>query len=248
MEGSFSIGIRDGTANCEAGCAIEARHTDHKCWAAAPLFVTRLWIKRDRHEFTLQWNIAPHHQTSFPTTLPQLSSPPNAFGELAAMRSSMRCRPRIGREAAAGVIVICELFPEISTITADPTAIPRDSTIDFGSRTPWLFPQRCNVVFMRGSIATGYPQASGKFFAPPATQPQRGWVTAAANLPARPTQPRWGWLSFAGRRPRVGPRGPTLGCGTQPHWGCAQSNREIQEVTTGIVTRSGAPLMRLGQV
>jgi len=166
MEGSLPIGIRDGTANCEACCAIEARHTDHKGWAAALLFVTRLWIKRDRHEFTLQWNIATHHQTSFPTTLPQLSSPPNAFGELAAMRSSMRCRPRIGRDTAVGVIVICELSLEISTITEDPTAIPRDSTIAFGSRTPWLFPQRCNVVFMQGSIARGYTWSRGKFFGP----------------------------------------------------------------------------------
>ena len=128
------------------------------------MFVARLWIKGDRHEFTLQGNIATHHQTSFPTTLPQLSSPPNAFGELAAMRSSMRCRPRIGRETVVGVIVICELSLEISTITEAPTVIPRESTIDFGSRTPWLFPQRCNVVFMRGSIARGYTRSNGKFF------------------------------------------------------------------------------------
>ena len=82
------------------------------------------------------------------------------------MRSSMRCRPRIGRETAVGVIVICELSLEISTITEAPTVIPRESTIDFGSRTPWLFHQRCNVVFMRGSIARGYTRSNGKFFGP----------------------------------------------------------------------------------
>jgi len=69
------------------------------------------------------------------------------------MRSSMRYRPLIGRDAAVGVIVICELSLEIFTITEAPTAIPKDSTIDFGSRTPWLFPQRCKVVFMRGEYS-----------------------------------------------------------------------------------------------
>ena len=162
MEGCLAIRICDGAADGEAGCAVEARHTDHKCRAAAFLFMARLRIKRDRHEITLQWNMTPHHQTSLPTTLPQLSSPPNAFGELAATRSSMRCRPRIGDDAADGVIVICERSLEISTIIDAPTAIPSDSTIDFGSRTPWLFPQRCNFVFMHGSIALGYTWSRGK--------------------------------------------------------------------------------------
>ena len=78
----------------------------------------------------------------------------------------MRYRPLIGRDAAVGVIVICELSLEIFTITEAPTAIPRESTIDFGSRTPWLFPQRCNVVFMPEGIARGYTWSSGKFFGP----------------------------------------------------------------------------------
>jgi hypothetical protein len=165
MEGCLPICVRDGAAECEASRAIEAGHTDHEGWAASPLLVARLWVKRERHEITLQWNIAAHHQTSFPTTLPQLVLLSKAFGELAAMRSSMRCRPRIGRDALMGVIVICELSREISTITDAPTAIPRDSTIDFGRRTPWLFPQRCNVVFIRVSIAHGYTWSRGNFLA-----------------------------------------------------------------------------------
>jgi hypothetical protein len=156
MEGRLPICIRDGTTECKASCAIEVGNTDHKCRAAALLLVAGLWIKRDGNEITLQWNIAAHHQVSFPTALPQLYAPSNAFGELFAMRSSMRCRPRTECDTVVGVIVICELSFEISTITEAPTAIPRDSTIDFGSLTPWLFPHRCNVVFMAASIAQGY--------------------------------------------------------------------------------------------
>jgi hypothetical protein len=156
MEGRLSICIREGTAKCEASCAIEFGNTDYKCRAAALLLMARLWIKRDRNEITLQWNIAAYHHASLPTALPQLYAPSNAFGELFAMRSSMRCRPRTECDTAVGVIVICELSFETSTITEAPTTIPRDSMIDFGSRTPWLFPQRCSVVFTSVGIAIGY--------------------------------------------------------------------------------------------
>ena len=163
MEWRLSIRLGDGTANGEANSAIDAGYTDHKYRVATHLFVAGLWLKRDGSEFTLQWSMvmATHRQISFPATLPQLSSPSNALGELAAMSSSMSCRPRIGRDTAAGVIVICELFLEISPITEDPTAIPRDSMMDFGSRTPWLFPQRCNVVFMRKVYPEDIPDQTG---------------------------------------------------------------------------------------
>ena len=47
--------------------------------------------------------------------------------------------------------------------------IPIDSMIDFGSRTPWLLPQRCRVVFMFTSISLGY--TTSRIFLRPNVQP-----------------------------------------------------------------------------
>ena len=160
-----SICVCYRATDSKTGRAIECGYADYQGRSATPLLMTGLRIKCDRHKITLQWDILAHHQTSFPSALPQSYASANAFGALSAIRSSIRCRPLIGSVSVTGMIVILELSSETSTITGAPTLIPIDSTIDLGSLTPWLLPQRCNVVLMRYSISHGYTH-SRVFFSP----------------------------------------------------------------------------------
>jgi len=96
-----------------------------------------------------------HYQTSLPCGMPQSNSPSKASGALEATKSSMRCRPRTGRESRTGVMVIRDPSGDSSTLSSAPISMPRDSTMALRMRTPWLFPRRCKVVFTHEGYTPG---------------------------------------------------------------------------------------------
>ncbi len=164
VKGRLPFRVCDRTTDRKTRDTVEGIHAHHDSRSPSHLLAYSLGIEREDNQIPLSRNVSGHYQTSLPCGSPQSYSPSNASGALEATKSSIRCRPRTGRQSAAGVMLIRDPSADRSTIISVPISIPRESTIALGIRTPWLLPQRCKVVFMSGGYTLVYTSCKQIFY------------------------------------------------------------------------------------
>ena len=74
MERVVAAGIGNGARDAQPGVFVEEMVADDQGGTAAALFMTGLWVKGERDQLSLSWDIVRHYQTSRPTGVPQFSS------------------------------------------------------------------------------------------------------------------------------------------------------------------------------